>query len=342
MINVSRWSNLQNLKPAWRVTLNGNDLTGRMAPRLMSLTITESRSDEADQLDITLSDADGLLEIPTRNAKLEVAIGFEHTGLVEKGEYHVDEVEHRGAPDHIVIRARSAAMDGALRTRTERSFHKKKIADIVNTIAAANGLEAVVDNYIGNKLIDHIDQTNESDLAFLNRLGKRFDVVVTVKESKLLFILAHGGRKVSGDKMPIKRILRAEGDQHSFIEASRDNSYTGVTAFWLEPRKSKRNKVIYGAIGNAKQLRETYGNESDALEAAKAEWQRIQRGEATMKFSMAVGVPELSPQYIIQFPDMKKPISEKDWLIKTITHTLDESGLTSNLDLELVGDDSAN
>ena len=331
--------NPRYLKPVWRVTLDGKDLTDKMAPRLMSLTITESRSDEADQLDITLSDADGQLEIPTRNAKLTVAIGFEHTGLVEKGEFHVDEVEHRGTPDQIVIRARSAEMDGALRTRTERSFHKKKIADIVKTIAVANKLEAVVDNYIGNKVIDHIDQTNESDLAFLNRLGKRYDVVATVKEGKLLFILTHGGKKASGEKMPTKTILRAEGDQHSFTQASRDNTYTGVTAFWMEPRKSKRNKVVYGAIGNSKQLRETYGNEKDALEAAKAEWQRIQRGEAMMKFSMAIGVPELSPQYIIQFPDMKKPISEMDWLIKTITHELGDGGLISNLDLELVGEE---
>ena len=336
---INRQFNLRYQKPVWRVTLDGGDLTSIMAPRLMSLTITESRSDEADQLDITLSDADGRLEIPSRNAKLTVAIGFEHTGLVEKGEFHVDEVEHRGSPDHIVIRARSAAMDGALRTRTERSFHKKKIADIVETIAVANGLEAVFDKYIGDKVIDHIDQTNESDLAFLNRLGKRYDVVATVKEGKLLFVFAHGGKKVSGEKMPIKTIFRAEGDQHSFIEASRDNTYTGVTAFWMEPRKSKRNKVVYGAIENAKQLRETYGNENDALEAAKAEWQRIQRGEATMRFSMAIGVPELSPQYIIQFPDMKKPISEKDWLIKKIVHKLDDSGLTSDLELELVGDD---
>lgn len=335
---INQLLNLRYLKPIWKVALDGQDLTGKMAPRLMSLTITESRSDEADQMDITLSDADGQLEIPKRNAKLAVAIGFEQSGLVEKGEFHVDEVEHRGAPDQIIIRARSAAMDGALRTRTERSFHKKKIIDIVKTIAVANKLEAVVDKYIGSKIIDHIDQTNESDLAFLNRLGKRYDVVATVKEGKLLFILTHGGKKASGEKMPIKTIYRAAGDQHSFIQASRDNTYTGVTAFWMEPRKSTRKKVVYGAIGNAKQLRETYGNEKDALEAAKAEWQRIQRGEATMKFSMAHAIPELSPQYIIQFPDMKKPISEKDWLIKTITHKLDDGGLTSDLDLELVGE----
>jgi hypothetical protein len=50
--------------PDWRVTLEDTDLTERMRPRLVSLAISEKRGDEADQLDIVLDDADGLLAIP--------------------------------------------------------------------------------------------------------------------------------------------------------------------------------------------------------------------------------------------------------------------------------------
>ena len=78
----------------------------------------------------------------------------------------------------------------------------------------------------------------------------------------------------------------------------------------MEPRKSKRHKVVYETIGNAKQLRETFSNEKDALEAAKAEYQRLKRGQSSMCFEMAVGNPVLSPQYIVQFPSMKQPINE--------------------------------
>ena len=106
-----------------------------MAPRLIELTLSESRSGEADQLDISLSDHDGLLAIPSRNATIRVSHGWSDTGLIDKGQFPVDEVEHRDAPDQITIRARSAKMDGALRTRTERSLHKKTIAQIVNMIA---------------------------------------------------------------------------------------------------------------------------------------------------------------------------------------------------------------
>ncbi|NLY33921.1 MAG: phage late control D family protein, partial [Alcaligenaceae bacterium] len=75
-------------RPIWQVTLDGKDLTGLMAPRLMDLVLTESRSEEADQLDITLSDHDGLLEIPKRNAKIKVALGWSHIGLIDKGEFN--------------------------------------------------------------------------------------------------------------------------------------------------------------------------------------------------------------------------------------------------------------
>src|SRR3546814_16978457 len=59
----------------WRVTLDGNDLTDRLRPRLVSLSLSEKRGDEADQLDIVLDDSDGMLAIPTEGAVLRVQLG---------------------------------------------------------------------------------------------------------------------------------------------------------------------------------------------------------------------------------------------------------------------------
>lgn len=321
-------------KPIFRVMIESNDITQLLNDRLIDLTLTENRTDQADQLDITISDHDNRLAMPTRQAKIKLAIGWSQTGLIEKGDYYVDEVEHSGSPDKITIRARSAQFGDKLRTRTERSFHDKTIGDIVKTIAQANKLKAVVSDTLAKKKIQHIDQTNESDLAFLNRLGKRYDTVATVKEDNLLFIPIKGGQKANGEKMPQLDILRRNGDNHSYSEISRD-SYTGVVAYWQDPKKAQKRKVIVGVKGNAKHLKETYGNEESALEAARSEWQRIRRGQCTMRFSCAYGIPILTPQFTIKFPDMKKPISDYTWLIKSVTHKLSTSGFTTDLDLEL-------
>ena len=172
----------------WRVLLGDQDVTGKLAPRLVSLSITECRSEQADQLDITLSDHDGLLELPRRGVVVRVFLGWSDArGMVDKGTFEVDEVEFSGPPDVVTLRARSADMSNALRTRATRSFHKTTIKAIVETIAKAHKLAPVVGTFGGTK-IAHIDQTDESDLAFLNRIGKRYDAVATIKEGKLLFL----------------------------------------------------------------------------------------------------------------------------------------------------------
>src|SRR5690606_22102716 len=149
--------------PAWRVTLDGRDITGKFAPRLIELTLTECRGNEADQLDITVSDPDGAVATPTRGDVIRVSLGWLCTGMVDKGTFTVDEVEYTGAQDVVTIRARSADLKSALRTRNERSFHNKTIEEIVATIAKDHGLAPVVGANIGKVKLGHVDQTNESD-----------------------------------------------------------------------------------------------------------------------------------------------------------------------------------
>ncbi len=109
--------------PDFVVTLDGKDLTSRLAPRLVSLTITECRSDEANTFDIVLDDTDGQLALPKRGAVLAVSLGWVGQPLVDKGTFTVDELEYSGAPDIITLRARSASMTKDMGERQEKSWH---------------------------------------------------------------------------------------------------------------------------------------------------------------------------------------------------------------------------
>ncbi|MCQ8910038.1 phage late control D family protein, partial [Escherichia albertii] len=94
------------LMPDYMLMLDSRDITGNISDRLMSMTLTDNRGFEADQLDIELNDADGQVGLPIRGAVLTVYIGWKGFALVCKGKFTVDEVEHRGAPDVVTIRAR--------------------------------------------------------------------------------------------------------------------------------------------------------------------------------------------------------------------------------------------
>lgn len=319
--------------PQWRVIVDGKDMTSRVAPRLMSLSITECRSDQADQLDLVLDDADGRLELPRRGVSVRVYLGWNGPrGLVDKGTFEVDEVEFSGPPDTITLRARSADMGNALRTRATRSFHQTTIRAIVQTVAEAHSLAPVVGQF-GETKIAHIDQTDESDLAFLNRIGKRYDAVATIKEGRLLFLPVGKGDTASGKEMPTIELTRRDGDRIRYHVADRD-SYTGVRASWQDKGKATRRHVLAGVIGNAKRLRQLYASEEDALEAARAEWARLQRGMATLQFELAYGRPELAPQTKVRFAGLKEPMGSIVWLLSRVTHKLDDGGLTTSAEGE--------
>ena len=67
----------------FRVTLDGKDLTDKIAPRLISLSLTEKRGGEADQLDLVLHDHDGKLVIPKEGATIQVQLGWAGPGITD-------------------------------------------------------------------------------------------------------------------------------------------------------------------------------------------------------------------------------------------------------------------
>lgn len=320
--------------PDYRISLGGRDITRSIEPRLGGLTLTECRAGQADQLDLELSDHDGLLEIPRRGVTLSLAIGWAGEPLVDKGTFVVDEAEHSGPPDKIAIRARSAALAGDLRTRRETSWHDTTLGAIVRTVAKRHSLEAKVGAALASRAIAHIDQTQESDIAFLTRLARRHDAVATVKAGRLLFLPIVGARTAGGTQVPTLTIPRSDGDQHRWHAAERD-AYTGVRAYWHDPKRAKRRGVTVGTDVNAKRLADTFASEADALAGARAEWSRIQRGASTLELTLAQGRPALAPQSPVKVTGFKAPIDAADWLAVKVTHSISgDGGFTTAVELE--------
>lgn len=318
-------------RPSYIIKLGTRDLTPLFEPRLISLTLCESRGGEADQLDLVLDDSDGALEIPSRGAELSLWLGFEGR-LVEKGTFHVDETEHTGAPDTLCIRARAADMRQALRSRVERSWHATTLGGIVTELAKKHHLVARIDTRLASRPVAHADQT-ESDISFLQRLASRYDAVVTVKRDALLCLPIKDTRTSKGEPLPTRLLTRDLGDRHRWHTADRD-AYSGVRAYWHDPHRSRRRSVLVGKSGNAKRLREGFADERSARDAAQAEWQRIQRGAATLEITLALGQVDIAPQTPVLVRGFKPQIDAGEWLTVKATHSLSDGGLTTRLELE--------
>ncbi|CAD7722049.1 hypothetical protein LMG31884_33920 [Xanthomonas hydrangeae] len=319
--------------PQWRVLLDGTDLTDRIAPRLLDLTLTECRGGEADQLDLRIHDHDGKMALPKRGVRLAVALGWKATGLVDKGTFVVDEVEYSGAPDIITVRARSADLTANMRTRRERSWHNTTLGAVLNTLAGEHGLTPRLAEALARTNLPHLDQANESDMNLLTRLGQRFDAVATVKGGALIFTPIGAGTTATGKRLPTVTLTRRDGDQHRYSVADRD-AYTGVRAYWVDKGKARRQSVLVGKDDNAKRLRESYANEETARQHAHAELERVKRDLAKFDYTLAIGRPDLSPEQRLKLAGFKQEIDTQQWLIATATHVLGSSGFTTSLTLE--------
>jgi len=86
-------------------------------------------------------------------------------------------------------------------------------------------------------------------------------------------------------------------------------------------------------------LRHTYASKYNAQRAAKANWERIQRGVATFSIQLARGRADIYPEAPVTVSGFKKEIDEANWTLVKVTHSLNNSGFTTALDLEIKIDD---
>lgn len=322
--------------------LDGRDLTSIIEPRLITLKVSACRQYSADQLDIELSDYDGKLALPPTSATLQIWLGWDDTGLTDMGTFTIDELEHTGAPDHLILRGRSAHLRGELRQQREQSYTDTTVGAVVNQLAGRNGLTPRCHPSLANTSIDHVEQTNESDINFLTRLGKHYDAVAAIKAGALIFCPIGQGTTATGKPLPSVTLVRADGDQHRYHAADRD-AYGGIRALYDDVRTGKTEAVLVGTDNaqGVKTLRTIYASKSNALRAARSEYRRLLRGIATFEYTLARGRAELYPEMHIRVRGFKFEIDATGWIIVRAEHSLDERGLTTQLQLEHRTDDSS-
>lgn len=330
--------------PTCILTADNKPLNEQITKRIISVTVTDNRSGEADQLDITLDDHDGVLELPRRGIKLNCLLGFVGETLHDKGDFVVDEVEFAGTPDTITIKASSANFKSDIKAGKSKSYHRQNLGQVAGSIAKLHDLQLVITDDLSSIDLKHVDQTNESDLNLLSRLAKQNGAEMAIKKDRLLIFKAGTTKTASGKQLPTITITRQDGDQFRYAEEDRDSDYTGVAASYQDKGKAKRTRITSGKPevrggGNdpntkTRVLKGTFADADSAKRAADAEMAKIKRQMATFNITTAYGIPEISTESPVKLQSFKQQVDQLKWIVAKATHSYSTSGLTTALELE--------
>lgn len=325
------------MKATCMVVANGQDITGMLLsttdagrPRLISLRLRDQRGYESDTLEIDLDDSDGQVIKPPQGALLQVYLGWASVEqgvpnqLEYKGNYIFDEFSHSGPADTVTITAKAADMLQSLKKQKTRSWDKTTLGSIVQTISGEHALSPGIASTFQSVTIAHIDQTNESDMHFLTRLGKQYDAVVKPAAGKLLFVKKGASVSASGAALPLVKIPRNTANNHSYVEKGR-TQYTGVRAYWQDSGKSRRTGAAVGNAKNEKALSGTFASQAEARSAAQAEYDRLQRDGSTFDVTLTTGRPELVAEIRV-LPQGYRSYIDVEWVASEVTHELNGSG----------------
>ena len=356
-----------HMTPAVVLSIDGQAFGSNTMSRIIDVTVDDKRGFEADEITITLSDADGALAIPSMESMIKVWLGYAETGVVYKGEYKISGFEHTGAPDQLRISAIAADLAAGLAEQQEKTWRKTTLGSIVETIAKKHGYTPKLHKDLAAIAIDHITQTNESDASFLMRLADQYDAIATVKQKHLLFMPVGKGQTLSGEAIPTVLINRLSGDSHRFSYSTSDN-YNAIKAYYLpdkkgsnkqfvlinadniEPKKQtnkkdktkskaqsqtdKKETALTADGDKTKVLRHVYANKTNAERGARSAYKKLKRGRAQFSIALAVGRPDLAPETPVQVEGFKDAIDAETWIIEKISHSISSGGYISQIDLE--------
>ena len=210
------------------VIFNKVDISDEIAHSISSLNYTDNSKNAIDDLELELENLDyrWLKEwYPDENAQLLVGIHEElenETNFLDLGTFYVDEPTFEN--NRLNLKCLALPLDQNIRDQKNSvAWERITLKELVTQIASKHEMNAEI--YAENEFFERLDQNQETDLAFINRV---------VKETGL-------NMKVSDDKIII--FDDEEMEKNDTIEVFNIKDYR-IRSFSLK----KKNKEIYDKV----------------------------------------------------------------------------------------------
>ena len=100
-------------------------------------------------------------------------------------------------------------------------------------------------------------------------------------------------------------------------------------------QEAREGEYMAGESDNVFAMTTIYASKAQAMRAAQAKWDKLQRGVAEFSITLATGREDIYPEMPVKVSGFKRVIDEQAWLISKVTHNLNNNGFTTGVELEV-------
>lgn len=324
--------------PRAQISVNGRPVASIFNERLIGVTIVDKEGATSDTISCELNDGQPFAEIPKEGDVISAELGYLETGLAYFGSFIADDPEIRCLPYGMTIGGKGANMRNTLEQHRSRHWDDRTLTQIVEEIAAQNGLQARIDAEIGVHHYTWLGQEDESDVHLLDRLARRHGALFSVKDGTLLF-----SRKGSGQS--------AGGRDLTAVIASRENIVVGTCRTVFAHRHAFRS--VRARVQDRSQARqidvevessaeatatyilpEPFADEAEAERAATSKAEDLKR--ETMRTSVTLyGDPSIRAGAPFRYQGVRPELDDIDFIVESAKHSLTKAGYTVDVDAKL-------
>jgi hypothetical protein len=179
------------------IRYSGKDISADLQPYLLDVSYTDNSGGQADELTVSLEDREGLWRdewLPGAGDKLRCRLHLddwgEGGGTLSCGEFTIDKpADMAGPPSTVKLSAVSVpTTSAARRTARSKAWEQVTLRTVADDVAASAGMTLVweVDAAQEPGILDRVDQSSESDLAFLQKQCQAYRLAMKVTDSQIV------------------------------------------------------------------------------------------------------------------------------------------------------------
>ncbi|WP_255558117.1 hypothetical protein [Photobacterium sp. WH24] len=288
-----------------------------LLPRITRWSLNDTSGQSADRLTLRLG-SDGLSFVPRSGTPYSFYVNGVYRGKFEVSA--LDEYLHPAELQISLTPAKFTVTDEtAWREARQATYPAATIRDVVTKVMSRHGYGVRIDPSLADKATPHLNQSQETDKAFIARLAKKFDAIA--KPVNGLYVVAMKGniKTLSGGAKPLVMIspenLRPGTGRISFPS---NNRFKGAKATFRDSETGDNGTVEIGESPFLT-LKDSFKSKEEANERAAAKLLEKTREGQTFNGTVIAGGERFFAESTMQLTGFTSPRSKGDWSLDDVT-----------------------